>query len=201
MNIEKWIPNEEETKLIIKSESFFSIMRSNPIVIKNNQDFEKFKQLSLDFKDLAKSIESRRKMILEPIQIEVKRVNTILKTPADELDDYSKKCMAAVGNYANEIARKKREEERTRLEAEANKLIQNSPEEQPAKMFKASKTIEPEISGVSMVKRWVFEIKEPNKIPGEYYSVDEQKIRAAIAAGVRTIPGVSIYQDETAARR
>ncbi len=48
-----------------------------------------------------------------------------------------------------------------------------------------------------LTKRWVFEIENVGMVPREYLQVDEKKIREAITAGVRDIPGVRIYQDES----
>lgn len=44
------------------------------------------------------------------------------------------------------------------------------------------------------MKRWTFQITNNNSIPREYLIVDETAIRKAIAAGVREIPGVNIFQ-------
>ncbi len=44
-------------------------------------------------------------------------------------------------------------------------------------------------------KVWTFELVDETKIPREFLSVDERKIRAAIAAGSRQIDGVKIFED------
>jgi hypothetical protein len=51
------------------------------------------------------------------------------------------------------------------------------------------------IKGVT--KRWAFEIMDETKVPHEYLTVDEKKIRKAIAAGTRNISGVRIFQQES----
>jgi hypothetical protein len=45
-------------------------------------------------------------------------------------------------------------------------------------------------------KTWTFEIDNLDLVPREYLLVDEVKIREAVREGVRTIPGVKIYQKE-----
>lgn len=45
-------------------------------------------------------------------------------------------------------------------------------------------------------KRWTFEVTDISQIPREYLVVDETAIRDAINQGVRTIPGVNIFQKE-----
>jgi hypothetical protein len=41
---------------------------------------------------------------------------------------------------------------------------------------------------------WTFEIDQESDIPRQYMSVDEQKIRQAVKAGIRHIPGVRIFE-------
>lgn len=53
-----------------------------------------------------------------------------------------------------------------------------------------------EANRVSGVQRpWTFEVVAPTSVPWEFCTVDEKKIRAAVKAGVREIPGVRIFQD------
>jgi len=52
-----------------------------------------------------------------------------------------------------------------------------------------------------LTKRWTFEVQDANQVPREYLTVDEKKIREAVQAGARTIPGVRIYQSESIALR
>ncbi len=57
----------------------------------------------------------------------------------------------------------------------------------------------PQISPVPLPKgvqlKWTFEIVDPNQVPNGYWVVDEGAIKAAIASGVRDIPGVRIYEE------
>jgi hypothetical protein len=47
-----------------------------------------------------------------------------------------------------------------------------------------------------MRKVWKFDVLDDELVPRDYLVVDESLIRKAMAAGVREIPGVRIYQDE-----
>jgi len=53
----------------------------------------------------------------------------------------------------------------------------------------------PPVKGTT--KRWTFEVQDATKVPREYMIVHEPSIRQAINAGIREIPGVRIYQDES----
>lgn len=52
-------------------------------------------------------------------------------------------------------------------------------------------------AGIVTTKRWVHEVTDPTAVPRQYLAVDDAAIKAAVKAGVRDIPGVRIYQDET----
>lgn len=57
----------------------------------------------------------------------------------------------------------------------------------------------PSVKGVT--KRWTFSVIDPALVPREYLVVDEAKIRAAMNAGVRDIPGVKFEQTESLTSR
>lgn len=44
--------------------------------------------------------------------------------------------------------------------------------------------------------RWTFRVEDPAKVPRQYLTVDEKALRAAIAAGITQIDGVTIWQEE-----
>lgn len=52
-----------------------------------------------------------------------------------------------------------------------------------------------------ITKRWTFSIVDPTLVPREYLTVDESKIRQAMNAGVRDIPGVKFEQTESLTSR
>lgn len=129
-----------------------------------------------------------------------------------------------------EVERKKEAEERRKREAEAQALIKAEAEkaktlamfendetaaEIEAKARAEAQRIEFEakkagwdaskeiaankVSGVRRV--WKFEIDDHSKVPIQYLSPDEKKIKAAVSKGVRDIPGVRIFQDAIMAVR
>lgn len=65
---------------------------------------------------------------------------------------------------------------------------------------KATKEVQSmRVSGAKKV--WTFTLKEEAQVPREYLVVDEKKIREAVRAGIREIPGVEIFQDTQIAIR
>lgn len=68
----------------------------------------------------------------------------------------------------------------------------------PHEMTRGVKTDSGSVSGR---ERWVFSVEDPALVPRQFLAVDEKAIRAAVAAGVREIPGVAIYVEESLTRR
>jgi hypothetical protein len=48
---------------------------------------------------------------------------------------------------------------------------------------------------------WTFEVMDRSKIPADYLMVNEAAIKGAVKAGIREIPGVRIYQEQSAVVR
>ncbi len=81
--------------------------------------------------------------------------------------------------------------------------------EHQQKVFEATKETAPVINHVpsfggggssvsklnGTAKVWKFEVTDANQVPREYLEVDETKIRKAVGSGMRSIPGVRIYED------
>ncbi|HAI82211.1 MAG TPA: hypothetical protein DCL43_00975 [Chitinophagaceae bacterium] len=61
----------------------------------------------------------------------------------------------------------------------------------------ATTTISSSFKAKGTTVRWVFQVENINEVPREYMMVDEAKIRKAVQDGVRSIPGVRIYEDKS----
>ncbi|QJD80005.1 hypothetical protein [Spirosoma rhododendri] len=63
----------------------------------------------------------------------------------------------------------------------------------------ATTWLNPQIEAVRLPKNvrldWRFDVIDPNQLPNGYWKIDEAAIRAAIADGVREIPGLRIYAE------
>lgn len=134
------------------------------------------------------------------------RLNAAKKATATKVDEFR----AEQDRKAAEVRRRLEEEARER-QAEADRLAASAKTdgdldlavrvEQQAResAAQAAEISTPEIRSsyghlASSTKRWTHTITDPTKIPRQYMSVDEIKIRAAVTSGVRDIPGVHIYE-------
>ena len=60
-----------------------------------------------------------------------------------------------------------------------------------------SKTVQTEMGTAGMVTTWKFTIVDSALIPNEYKIIDVKRIGAVVRAGLREIPGVRIYPEDS----
>jgi hypothetical protein len=63
----------------------------------------------------------------------------------------------------------------------------------------ATTWLNPQVEALRLPKNvtlnWRFDVVDPNQLPNGYWKIDEAAIKAAIADGVRDIPGIRIYAE------
>lgn len=108
-------------------------------------------------------------------------------------------CRALLEAERKEKERVAREESaRVQAQAEAEAKAMNV---EPAKAVvpvipKADTVTRADTGSAHTRKVWEFEITDASIVPREFLTVDPKLIRAAVAAGIRNISGVRIYQEE-----
>lgn len=168
--------------------------------------------------------ESRRKVIVGPLNDQVKAINKVF---ADALSLFKRVDELAAGKIlefnraeARRAAEKAAEAERERLRSDAlfqeaakaeaagegavaEKLLDGAVAGEAAAADAQSHAVLPERvtpTGTGTVgtrkKPWTFRVVDADAVPRAYLSVDHAKVKAAIAVGEREIPGLEIFQDE-----
>lgn len=100
---------------------------------------------------------------------------------------------------AKEIAAKA-EAEAARIQAEAHMQAQKTEFEAKQAHWDASKDIKAnKVAGAT--RRWTFKITDESLLPKEYLIPNEKKIREAMYANVRDIPGVYFFQELSISNR
>ena len=153
---------------------------------------------------LKKAIEEKRKEYVGPINEHLKAVNKVFQdftAPLTEADSITRQKIL---NYRKEQERIRQEQERInqlRIEAaqaemelkgeltESVKVIEVTPAA-PTHYRTESGTL-----GKFMVRKW--ELVDFNLVPGEYKMLNEVLIGKLVRSGIKTIPGIRIYEEET----
>jgi len=152
---------------------------------------------------LKKRVEEKRKFFVDPLNAQVKQINAMFKRWLEPLERAERKLRDAIAAYKVEQERKRKEQEEflrrkreilERLAREKKLEVAVPPPVEQPPVPAAVKTS----TGATVATRkvWTFRLVDINLVPREYLTLDEAKVRKAIAAGVREIPGLEIYQEE-----
>lgn len=154
-----------------------------------------------------KTIEAERKRITAPLNESLKATNFFFKKASDPLDRALLLIKSKILDYqrkererAEEIARKLAEE--TKLaQLESNQTLEAEDHEIKAVASLAPQVARGDFGKVITQKRWGFTCKDIASVPLGYLMLNESAVKKAISEGVRDIPGLDIYQVESAVVR
>ena len=116
---------------------------------------------------------------------------------------------------AEELVRQQAEEEALKEaaaaglnEAEAKEWAEEVVNNVPAVQFTQEQvpvaqptTVKGTLGSATLRTTWDFEVKDETQVPRAYLMVDESKIRIAVRAGIRDVPGIKIFQIQSISGR
>jgi hypothetical protein len=158
-------------------------------------------------KSVGKDLEKKRDQIIdEPAQF-VKAVRGLVKAFTDKLDTAEKSLKEKVLSY-QKVLELKRQEQEALARKETEKLQKKLDAEVKKKGLEAVELPIPIIPKVPPVTRtetgsaftrkfWTFKLIDANLVPRKYLVPSDTKIRDAIKGGIRDIPGLEIYEEES----
>lgn len=176
-------------------------------VVHNDETLERGKKLVKEAKQIETFIEEKRKEVTKPLLDRKKQIDDFAKSLTNELNNAVKSLRSQIQKYEEEKERRRLEElrrieeERRRQEEELRRAqTQNDADQitkiqQLAEIEQKAAALSEKSSSLRMI--WTFEIEDFSKIPLEYLELNETKVRQAIQAGVRSIPGLRIFQKST----
>jgi hypothetical protein len=168
---------------------------------------------------LTKEIEKRRKEIVESPNAYVKGINSIAKFFTEKTTGAIEGLKTKITEYNRKIyleeqerIKKAKEEEAARLKKEqeeydkARAKIQEAdpqaiilpPPPPPiieVNLSEPAKTTRTLSGNATLVAKWEFEVDNIAEVPREYLQINEAAIKAAIKGGIRSIPGVKIFEN------
>jgi nucleotide-binding universal stress UspA family protein len=156
-------------------------------------------------KRLVNDLEGQRKKVIKDPDRFVRDVNAFVRVFRKPLDQVVEVLRGKIGGYqfAKEVERRKiakaMEEEarqlQEKLKAEAKEAGIEAPPVMPVPAPKPESITRTEGGASASIRnQWVGEIQNPDQVPREFCSPDQQKINQAVKAGIREIPGCRIYE-------
>ena len=155
------------------------------------------KNASLELSKIAKLLDSKRQDAVKPALEEQRRINSFFKPVIDKLDHISRLLIKQVNEYVQEVERLERERKALEAKAQADALLEGKPVETRPEPIRP---VSPNVT-IPKTKVWTYEIVDDLLVPKQYLSVDTTKVSNAIKGGVRSIPGIKIYEEERIVRR
>jgi hypothetical protein len=156
-------------------------------------------------KHLYKKIEDQRKEIIEQPSEFVKSVNSFCKIFTERLLSIEAMMKGKISQYraieeqrrreAELAAKKAAEELQKKLDFEA-KQKGTEPVKVETPIIPKQETVTRSETGTAYGRKvWSFKITDTRAVPREYLVVSDSLIRDAVKAGVRSIPGVEIFEE------
>lgn len=178
---------EQNQRLLIEAETL--VVRAEAIEISDDEDMEIAVNLLGGIATAKKKTEKQRKFFTEPLNQQVKKINDLFHIFTDPLLKAERIIKQKVAAYQVERERKA-QEKMVKALAEAQRGDEIMPVVLPDQ---PQRTVQADMGSATIKKVWTFQIENPALVPEQYKVVDEKKIRAAVASGIREIPGVRIY--------
>ena len=160
-------------------------------------------------KKLLKTLNLKREEVIASTNTFTRGINGFIKVFKDKGDAAVSEYNRNVSTYTAKIEAESRARE-ARARKEAEKLKKQIEEDAKAKGYEAPQvevipmeekrdTVIRTESGASAHTRkvWTFKIIKLSDVPIEYLMLDEKKVNGVIKAGIRSIPGLDIFQKGT----
>jgi hypothetical protein len=159
-------------------------------------------QMLVQLKQVLQQVEQKRKFLTGPLRESIKRIEALFKPHIDLLRQADQQLREKVLAYQAAREEQMREAQAKLLAQAARAQAAGDAETALALATESTQLgLTPRVQhvedgAVQTKKVWSFEVEDLGKVPHEYFTLDEAKVRAAIRAGVREIPGIRIYQRE-----
>lgn len=194
------IPPAPETEALLVQEAaeaveILDMVRAFEIVDQDTMGFAE--ECSKDTKVKIKALAAKKKEAVGPLNQALKTVRGWFRPAEDHYRECEKIWKAKIAAYARAQA----EAQRAALEAVQTAHQAGDVQEVAQAMAKASEATVEIPKSISIRSVWRCEIANPTEVPQEYLSPDMDKIKAAVKAGAREIPGVKIWEDSSVTQR
>lgn len=176
-------------------------------------DYEDAAEVMKRLSEREKELGAKKKELWDPLAKLTKSVQALFNPPLKVLEQAKNTVKDKMGTYALEQrnialaaqqrANQEAEDARQALLAKAERAADTGNEERAQVLQARAESVQaptvavdiPQVAGVSLRERWLFEIVDEAEVPEEYRSVDEAKVRKAVETyrGKVEIPGVRIW--------
>jgi hypothetical protein len=187
-------------------EKIDSIMeQAQALIVDTEGTNEEAVNIGTSAKHLYKKVEDQRKEIIEGPSDFVKSVNSFCKIFSEKLQSIETLMKSKISQYRSVQEQRRREAEVAAkkaaddLQKELNlkaKKTGTEPVKVETPIIPKQETVTRSETGSAYGRKvWTFKIIDVKVVPREYLVVSESLIRDGVRGGVRTIPGVEIFEE------
>lgn len=192
----------------IKDQAISEISSKGLAILKEADELQILDQLRLEYASLLLSdivkikrgAEERRQFFVKPLNDHVKAINDFFKNLLAPVEKADQIIRSKILNYRQREMKRIEEVEKERRQLLLENPIQGNPGSLPAERLEVQplpKTVKVEGATTTTARKvWDFEILDASQVPREYLTIDAQAIRTAIKSGLRSIPGIRIFERE-----
>ncbi len=169
--------------------------KAEKVEINSEEDIAKVSPLISSIKRDSKILEGRRTEITKPMNESLRNINKMFRTVSTVLTGAEQGIKTKILGWVNS------EEERIEKAEKKGRALQKAHKDKghnvkdPVYIERPDRTF----GNIQIRRVLTFQVTDPNKVPKNFYSVDEGAIKTAIAEGARDIPGVTLgHQNQIA---
>lgn len=172
--------------------------KASSVVILNSEDEKAAIDLGKDLSDRAKKIEAIEKSITDPANLTLKNARAFFRPFKDDCAEAIATIKQKILNYRTVQAQKVREEEiKIQKKVEAGKMKFETAEKKLDKIEQVQQTVKAETGAATTKKVPKYEVVDVSKLPLEYIQPNAGAIWSAVRSGVKEIPGVRIWEEDS----
>ena len=198
MTIDLLLEDKEVAQSPVKIKSVIQDMLefTKQLIVDTEQSYKKMTSLYAQARDWKKSLEAKRKALIEPLRKEMAQINDRAKEFSDPLDQVISLANLKVNGYHALLEQKKAKEEALLREAaslfDASDEVYVPPVE---KVLRGDGAV-----AVTKIEK-EFRVLDISKVPLKYLMIDEKAVKQDLKLGISEIPGLEVYEETTTTLR
>jgi len=193
----------EETVALLATERDTFLQSVQVKEITTQEEYATIAEVWKRTKDLTNRIETTRKAVVGPFNLQIKAVNDLFHHAAAPLVTVTDACQQAMSKWSNVLAAKDAERQRL-LNEESKRQFEEKqkagigtplPVAVAPQVAETPRKIETASGTVSMIDNWKVTVTDEAAVPPEFRSVDLKKLQLAVDGCARAIAGCYVYNE------
>jgi len=174
---------------------------SNSVEITTQDDYSKAADFLKMIKNKISWLEDKRMSYTKPLDESKKQIKADFDEIINPLETLVNDVKTKMLVWQKE-EQKRRDEEQKRIDAEALKSLKEKGEsEAVVPVVESVKSVKGSFATVSVRKIQKWRLVDFKAVPDEFKTVNDSLVTQAVKGGLKSIPGIEIYEEETLAIR